>query len=98
MFASYKAAEAGAIVTFVDSYGTTVDCSRCGFHVPKTLSERIHKCPRCGLIMDRDWNAAVNVLNRVGWGTAESTPVETKPLPHYVVGASGIKEAGSPLS
>jgi len=79
-FTSYKAAGAGTIVEFVDPYGTTVNCSRCGFHVPKTLSERIHKCPNCGLVLDRDWNSALNVHIRVGWGTAEFTPVETKPL------------------
>jgi len=79
-FTSYKAAEAGAIVKFVDPSNTTADCSRCGFHVPKTLSERIHKCPNCGFMLDRDWNAAVNILNRVGWGTAELTPGEIQPL------------------
>jgi putative transposase len=96
-FTSYKAAEAGAVVKFVDPYGTTADCSSCGFHVPKTLSERMHECPNCGLMLDRDWNAAVNVLNRVGWGTAESTPVETAPLLQpRAVGASGVHESGSP--
>lgn len=80
LFTSYKAEEAGKIVEAVDPYGTTVNCSRCGFHVQKTLSQRIHVCANCGLILDRDWNAALNVLNRVGWGTAESTPAETRPL------------------
>jgi len=96
-FTSYKAAEAGTIVTFVDPYGTTADCSMCGFHVPKTLSERIHKCPNCGFMLDRDWNAAVNILNRVGWGTAESTPAETAPLLQpRAEGVSGVYESGSP--
>jgi len=96
-FTSYKAAEAGAVVKFVDPYGTTANCSSCGFHVPKTLSERMRECPNCGFILDRDWNAAVNVLNRVGWGTAESTPVETAPLLQpRAVGASGVHESGSP--
>jgi putative transposase len=97
LFTSYKAAEAGKIVEAVDSYGTTRDCSRCGFHVPKMLSERIHECPNCGLILDRDWNAARNVLKRVGWGTAESTPAEIQPLLQpRTEGASRIKEPGSP--
>ena len=96
-FTSCKAAEAGAIVMHVDPYGTTADCSRCGFPVPKTLSQRIHECSNCGFVLDRDWNAAVNVLNRVGWGTAEFTPVETKPLLQpRMEGASGVKEPGSP--
>ena len=96
-FTSYKAAEAGTIVEFVDPYGTTVNCSRCGFHVPKTLSERIHECPNCGLVLDRDWNSALNVHIRVGWGTAEFTPVETKPLLQpRMDGASMVEESGSP--
>ena len=98
LFTSYKAEEAGKIVEVVDSYGATRDCSKCEFHVSKMLSERIHKCPNCGLTLDRDWNAAQNVLNRVGRGTTESTPVETKPLPQCVVGASMVHESGSPCS
>jgi transposase len=31
-------------------------------------------------MLDRDWNAARNLLNRLGWGTAVSTPAEIKPL------------------
>jgi predicted RNA-binding Zn-ribbon protein involved in translation (DUF1610 family) len=97
LFTSYKAEEAGKRVETVDPYGTTRDCSRCGFHVPKNLSERIHECPNCGLIIDRDWNAAVNILNRVGWGTAESTPAEIQPLLQpRTEGASRIHETGSP--
>jgi len=93
LFTSYKAEEAGKMVKGADPYGTTVDCSRCGFHVPKTLSERVHECPNCGLVLDRDWNAAVNILNRVGWGTAELTPAEIQPLlrPCVVAEQAGSK-------
>jgi putative transposase len=41
---------------------TTQDCSGCGFRVQKSLSMRTHVCPSCGLIVDRDWNAALNIL------------------------------------
>ena len=41
---------------------TTQDCSGCGERVKKTLSMRTHICPRCGLVLDRDWNAALNIL------------------------------------
>jgi putative transposase len=41
---------------------TTQDCSGCGYRVQKSLSERTHICPSCGLILDRDWNAALNIL------------------------------------
>jgi putative transposase len=41
---------------------TTQDCSGCGFRVKKTLSMRTHVCPSCGLVLDRDENAALNIL------------------------------------
>ncbi len=41
---------------------TTQDCSGCGYRVQKSLSMRTHVCPQCGLILDRDWNAALNIL------------------------------------
>ncbi|GAH27396.1 unnamed protein product, partial [marine sediment metagenome] len=36
--------------------------SNCSKIVSKTLAVRIHKCPKCGLIIDRDINAARNIL------------------------------------
>jgi putative transposase len=41
---------------------TSQDCSRCGHRVPKKLSERVHQCPICQLVMDRGQNAAINIL------------------------------------
>ena len=35
----------------------------CGFRVKKTLSMRTHVCPSCGLVRDRDYNAALNILD-----------------------------------
>ena len=60
----YKAERAGARVVKVNPEGTSQECSRCGETVPKKLSERVHRCTGCGLVMDRDENAAVNILNR----------------------------------
>ncbi|MCP1391243.1 MAG: transposase [Methanothrix harundinacea] len=59
---SYKAESAGSIVVLVDPRNTSQLCSRCGLKVTKSLSERGHECPRCGLVMDRDENAAINIL------------------------------------
>ena len=46
----------------------------------KSLAVRTHRCPYCGLVMDRDENAAINILKRgilkVGQGLPEFTPVE----------------------
>jgi putative transposase len=43
---------------------TSQDCSGCGRRVRKSLSVRTHVCPHCGLILDRDHNAAVMILQR----------------------------------
>jgi putative transposase len=59
---SYKAAEAGRKVIKVSPYNTSQICSRCKRKVEKSLAERIHTCSLCGLIMDRDENAARNIL------------------------------------
>jgi len=63
---AYKAEEAGGQIVRVNPNGTSQVCSRCGClpDVPKTLADRIHSCPHCGLVIDRDVNAARNILNR----------------------------------
>ena len=61
---SYKAAEAGNSVIFVNPAYTSQLCSSCGIMVPKDLSARRHICPNCGLNISRDENAAINILNR----------------------------------
>ena len=57
-----KAEEAGSRVILVNPRTTSQMCSRCGMIVAKTLSDRVHSCPRCGLVMDRDQNAAINIM------------------------------------
>ena len=61
-FTEAKAAAAGRTVEKVPPRGTTQRCSGCGETVPKDLSDRIHDCPYCGLVLDRDHNAALNIL------------------------------------
>ena len=58
---SCKAESAGSMVVLVDPRNTSQLCSRCGLKVPKSLSDRVHGCPQCGLVMDRDENAAINI-------------------------------------
>ncbi|MBG1244658.1 zinc ribbon domain-containing protein, partial [Nostoc sp. NZL] len=43
-------------------YYTSQNCSNCGEVVKKTLSTRTHCCPHCGTALDRDHNAALNIL------------------------------------
>ncbi len=52
----------GVHLVKVSPHNTSHNCSRCGRKVPKTLSVRLHECPKCGLEMDRDQNAAINIL------------------------------------
>jgi putative transposase len=61
-FIQYKAENAGRKCVLVDPRNTSKKCSRCGTLVEKDLSVRIHSCPICGLKIDRDENAAINIL------------------------------------
>ncbi len=67
----YKAEEAGKRVVEVDPSGTSEKCSVCGASVPKSPSKRRHRC-ECGADMDRDHNAAINILLKSTAGTAGS--------------------------
>jgi putative transposase len=58
---SIKAERAGLLAIAVNPNGTSQDCSGCGTKVSKTLKDRIHACPECGLTLDRDHNAAINI-------------------------------------
>ncbi len=61
---AYKAACAGKRVEAVNPAYTSQDCSGCGARIQKSLSVRTHVCTNCGLILDRDENAARNILWR----------------------------------
>ena len=66
----YKTARTGAVLHVIDRwYPSSKTCSNCGAVKAKlSLSERTYRCDGCGLVMDRDLNAAVNIL------VAESAP------------------------
>jgi len=70
LFTRYKAEEAGTVVQFVEAVNTSQQCSSCGALVPKALRERVHSCPCCGLVTDRDVNAAKNILLKCTAGRA----------------------------
>jgi putative transposase len=57
-----KAESAGRQIVRVNPNGTTQRCSGCQTVVPKTLRQRWHDCPRCGLSLGRDENAAREIL------------------------------------
>src|SRR6266581_2804391 len=66
----------GQFLRWVNAYGAMHDipviavppqftsqaCSACGTLVKKSLSVRTHICPGCGVVLDRDHNAALNIL------------------------------------
>ena len=99
---AYKVESTGGQLIQVDPRGTTQMCSGCGETVPKDLSQRIHACPSCGLVLDRDHNAALNILARgreIGKELAESRPVEEKTTtpPSEVVQVYPVKQEASLL-
>ena len=61
-FVAYKAAYAGRAFVAVNPAYTSQDCSQCGHREKKSLSQRVHTCVCCGLTLDRDHNAALNIL------------------------------------
>jgi putative transposase len=61
---SIKAERAGLMAIAVNPNGTTQICSRCGQKVIKEIKDRWHSCPHCGLELDRDHNAAINIKYR----------------------------------
>ena len=60
----YKAERAGKYCVKVNPKNTSKQCSNCGNIIEEqTLDDRDYHCSNCGLTMDRDDNAAVNVLH-----------------------------------
>jgi len=94
-YLSYKAESAGTNFIQVDPRDTTQLCANCGSIVKKELSVRVHDCPYCGFVADRDYNAAVNI-HRVGM-EQPFEPVEPIPLHHIsVVQVLAMKQEAPP--
>jgi putative transposase len=97
----------GCHVVQVNPRGTTKECAACGVETRKPLWVREHSCPACGFELDRDWNAALNVisrgLNKLGVVHSEATPAETATAvstdggeySSIIVDARCVGEAGS---
>jgi putative transposase len=63
VFLEYFGKVFGRITIAVNPAYTTQECHNCGTIVNKSLSTRTHVC-KCGCEIDRDHNAAINILNR----------------------------------
>jgi putative transposase len=62
----YKCQHAGKQLHRIDERYTSQDCSGCGTRQPMPLWKRTYRCgnPDCRLVLDRDVNSAVNILQR----------------------------------
>ncbi len=67
-YLSYKAESAGMRVIKVNARNTSKTCSQCGNIQDMSLSVREYVCNRCGLQIDRDINASINILKRATFG------------------------------
>ena len=60
----YRANRLSIPVKLVDRfYASSKICSVCGHKQDMPLSKRMYRCPKCGMVMDRDLNAAINLRN-----------------------------------
>jgi putative transposase len=87
-FTQSKAAKAGKMVELVDARYTSQKCSQCGIIVPKTLADRVHLCPKCGLEIDRDLNASLNIRTLGLRGRAYRDTANNQPVSE--VGSPGL--------
>jgi putative transposase len=95
---AYKADWYGAaLVTAPRFFPSTKTCSRCGNCQEVALKERTYRCAHCGLVLDRDTNAAANLA---AWGEAEYCSASEVPDPDArgrVDKACGGRSAGRHL-
>lgn len=60
----YKCAERGVELIVIDRFfASSQTCSLCGSKTKITLSKRVYRCECCGLVLDRDENAARNIVD-----------------------------------
>ena len=99
---AYKAENAGKLFVQVDPRNTSQMCSGCGEPVPKSLSDRRHDCPFCGLSLSRDHNASINILQRgiekVRSERPELTLVDIRPLRHQSMAQAGWLKQEAPIA
>lgn len=83
---TYKVENTGSQLIAVNPRNTSQSCSGCGSIVVKSLAVRSHNCSDCGLVLDRDVNAACNILalGRSAWAltcpVGECVAQEAPPL------------------
>jgi len=99
----YKCQKYGKDLQIIDERNTTKMCSGCGHLQPMPLWKRTYCCTECGLVLDRDENSAVNILNRYVTGvTALLAWYIARLGPHAPVSECGVlhdknSEVGVPV-
>ncbi len=73
---TYKCQLYGKELVILDERNTSKMCSGCEHLQDMPLWKRTYKCPKCGLVMDRDENSAVNILTRYLARLGPHTPSE----------------------
>jgi len=80
----------------VPARNTTINCSRCGNKVPKSLAVRIHRCDKCNLVIDRDYNASINILQKgldiFGIGLDMKLPQELREVTPVEISMRSVKQ------
>jgi putative transposase len=95
----YKTEREGGALLIADRwYPSSKTCSQCGSVKAKlTLKDRIYECDACGLVMDRDVNAARNLLNLAGSGPREAKRLPSGDKTRPRAGHAALKqEPGTP--
>ena len=86
----YKAGWYGSRVILADRWEpSSKTCSRCGWQDEDlSLADRVYHCQQCGLVLDRDLNAAINLAQLAG-SSSDSQNARCEPL--------ALARSGSPV-
>jgi putative transposase len=90
----YKSArEGGTLITAGCWYPSSKQCSGCGSAKAKlTLADRVYLCDNCGLVMDRDVNAARNLLSLAASGADRVNACGAAVRPGLTAGRAVLKQ------
>jgi putative transposase len=92
----YKAESAGCRAVGVNPKNTSKTCSDCGNIRDIELGERTYLCQKCGMLKDRDLNAAINILSTAGLAESNASGDVVRPqLQEAAVVESGTIFGGS---
>jgi len=84
---AYKAASAGCELAKINPRNTTKTCSKCGSIREMPLWKRTYSCGSCGVELDRDYNAAINILHKF---TGREPALAREPPTTQAIGQGGL--------